>query len=352
MEKERAVFKPCDYLGAQRPAVNAARVTERDRTVLVDWLYGFIAKFPFDRDTVAAAMGLVDRFLSGTSRRARRALREDTQFQLVAVTALYICLKMHRTHARPALGSASFALLSRRLYTARDIEATEIDILQGLAWRVGRPTSLTVARHVIWVTLSRTRLDARTRARVTRTLLREVERQTEHAVRDYFFATQRPSTTAMAAILNALDRLDPLEHRAVLVALGPVVNAQLAPPEDLVTAKIRLRRFEESKYSSLEPRFAKNSSSDDVVSGIKMELADSSRALDTFKVKREHSTNTSFQGFIVKALKLVFRCNSVRVTTFVERKILQANTEQFHYKPHFEPHFRRNHGYRTGTTHC
>lgn len=47
-------------------------------------------------------------------------------------------------------------------------------------------------------------------------LLDEVQYQTEHAVRDYYFSTQRASTIALAAISNAVKRLSSNAHQEML----------------------------------------------------------------------------------------------------------------------------------------
>ena len=50
-------------------------------------------------------------------------------------------------------------------------------------------------------------------------ILDVVRYQVEHAVRDYYFSLIRPSTVAMAAILNALDQVDLEACRYILEAL-------------------------------------------------------------------------------------------------------------------------------------
>ena len=40
-----------------------------------------------------------------------------------------------------------------------------------------------------------------------------IKYQTEHAVRDYYFSTQRPSTIALAAILNAIEWITPNSYQ-------------------------------------------------------------------------------------------------------------------------------------------
>mmetsp|Transcript_3373 Transcript_3373/g.7441 ORF Transcript_3373/g.7441 Transcript_3373/m.7441 type:complete len:161 (+) Transcript_3373:2-484(+) len=72
-------------------------------------------------------------------------------------------------------------------------------------------------------------------------ILDEVRFQTEHAVRDYYLSTHRPSTIAMASIFNTLDQVDQQDRQDILYALLSVVNQQFDSPEHLMVAKNRLQ---------------------------------------------------------------------------------------------------------------
>lgn len=71
------------------------RITENDRIKIVDWCYSLIDHCEFNRETVAIAIELTDRYLSQASSSAStcRALQDRNHFQLVAMTALYIAIK-------------------------------------------------------------------------------------------------------------------------------------------------------------------------------------------------------------------------------------------------------------------
>ena len=66
--------KPCGYICPSRRTINDddALVDPSDRTLIVDWMYSIVDGCGLDLTLVAAAMGLVDRFLSKPSRLARR----------------------------------------------------------------------------------------------------------------------------------------------------------------------------------------------------------------------------------------------------------------------------------------
>ena len=94
MSVESEEEKPCDYLCPSRRTINDddALVDPSDRTLIVDWMYSIVDGCGLDLTLVAAAMGLVDRFLSKPSSLARAALRDRRRFQLVAITSLSLCL--------------------------------------------------------------------------------------------------------------------------------------------------------------------------------------------------------------------------------------------------------------------
>jgi hypothetical protein len=231
MQKEQAVYQCDDYLHAP-----ATLITESDRLKIVDWCYGVIDHCKFDRETVAIAMDMVDRFLSKPSSAAALVRRDRKQFQLLAVAALYIAIK---TNERVSFGSDQFAALSGGIYATEDIEDMELIILEGLEWRVCAPTSAQMAHHILSLALPHVDLRESTWGLV----LDEVRFQTEHAVRDYYFCLRRPSTVAMAGIFNTLDQLENEDRQAVLRALMFVMNHEFDHPQELMDARERLHLF-------------------------------------------------------------------------------------------------------------
>lgn len=222
---------PLPSVSEQTPAI-----TESDRLKIVDWCYSIVDQCQFDRETVAMTMELVDRFLSTSDSAARDALQDRKQFQLVAMSALYLSIK---TNEKMALGSSFFAALSHGTYTVEDIEDMELRILHGLSWRIHAPTSVQIANLILSLALPRVDLPECTWGFI----LDEVRFQTEYAVRDYCFCTsQRPSTVALAAIFNTVDQLPQADRTAVLLALLPSLGGnEFAGQNTLKTAKSRLQ---------------------------------------------------------------------------------------------------------------
>ncbi|KAL7532472.1 hypothetical protein ACHAXR_009511 [Thalassiosira sp. AJA248-18] len=232
MQKEQTIYKSCDYL--HPPMQDDTMITESDRTKLVDWCYSIIDHCEFERETVAIAMEMVDRFLSKPMSITQYMLCDRNQFQLLVMAALFIAIK---TNEQVAFCSSDFAAMSHGMYSVDEIEAMELIILEGLSWRICAPTSIQMARHILSIVLPNLNLEESTWVFI----LNEVQFQTESAVRDYYFAAQRPSAIAMAAIFNSLDEIDEQDRQALLRALLPVMNNEdFGSPQDLFTARSRL----------------------------------------------------------------------------------------------------------------
>ena len=192
MINERTIYQSCDYLQTTSSSSMEdydSMITESDRTKLVGWCYDTVDKCHFDRETVAIAIELVDRFLSQPNSMAHVAL-DRKQYQLIVMASLYISIKVNE---RVAFGSTFLSAMSKGMYSVHDIEEMELTILTNLSWRINAPTSIQMAHHILSLVLPHVNLDESTWGFI----LDEVRFQTESAVRDYFFVTQRPSTVCM-----------------------------------------------------------------------------------------------------------------------------------------------------------
>eukprot|EP00984_Skeletonema_dohrnii_P038447 scaffold41690_cov167-Skeletonema_dohrnii-CCMP3373.AAC.2 len=147
------------YLDPSDPTM----ITADDRKKLVDWCYQFVDHCQLSRVTVASAMEMVDRFLSITSTSAcisnsadanattigavsDGALRDQSKFQLLTVTALYVAIKVNE---RVAISSDLFAEMCSQVYTVQEIEDMECVLLSGLSWRCHAPTAHDVGLSIL-----------------------------------------------------------------------------------------------------------------------------------------------------------------------------------------------------------
>jgi hypothetical protein len=202
----------------------------------VDWCYDIIDHCKLDRETVAIAMDIVDRFISNQSAYdAQRTLLCSWQYQLVVVSSLFIAVKLNE---RVIVESDFFASLCRGLYGIDEIEKMEMLILQGLTWRVNAPTSIQMVHYILSLLSSHVdQLDER----VWTFILDEARYQTEHAVRDYYFSTQRSSTIAVASIVNAIEMLKKEDRTDLLTALLRVIqDFDFASVNEIAAARKRL----------------------------------------------------------------------------------------------------------------
>ena len=215
-------------------------VTPADRTKMVEWCYDFIDKCQLDREIVAIAMNLVDRFFSkpnSSTITIMHFLQVREQYQLLVVTALYMSIKVHKSEV---LGSNFFADVSRGLYSVKQIEDTELMILKQLEYRLCSPTSIQMANHILSLFLPYVNLSQST----WNCILQEVNYQNECTVFDYYFSTQRPSTVAVASIINSLEQVQISEqdHKALRLALVMVTTAHaFAQPTELMDAKNKMQ---------------------------------------------------------------------------------------------------------------
>ena len=189
------------------------KITADDRTKIVDWCYDIIDMCQLDRESVAIAMNIVDRFMSNPCRLPsseispdfshREILYDRNKYQLLVVSALYIAIKVNE---RVIFSSEKLAAASRWLYSKESIEAMERTILACLHWKVSVPTAFQVG-YVTFELMKAKAQEAHVVMDVKRWefIQEELRYQTEIAVRDYQLAVQRPSTVAILAIMNAIE---------------------------------------------------------------------------------------------------------------------------------------------------
>ena len=169
-------------------------------------------------------MEMVDRFLSIPSQLTHEALHDRKVFQLITIVALYISIKIHEP---ASIGSSFFSDMSRGAYTVETIEDMELILLAGLSWRCNAPTAsqVQVGFHLLSLIMPKA---PNLPESAWCFLMDEMKYQTEHAVRDYYFSTQRPSTIALAAIMNASCELDFELRQEFTEALGSVFAEDFA----------------------------------------------------------------------------------------------------------------------------
>ena len=235
MQKEQTIYRSCDYLHppSSSSSLNLRAVDAEVRTKMVDWCYSLIDVCQFERESVAMALEMVDRFLSKPSKESEAVLCDCMQYQLLTVTALYIAVK---TSGETVLGIDFFCCISNDLYSVKEIEAMERTLLHGLSWCISAPTCVQMAHHILTLISA----DIQCEVKTWNAILDEVMFQAEHTVREYYFVTQRPSTVAMAAIFNTLELLDKRNGRAFVRSLLSILNDDFDSLEIILATKNKL----------------------------------------------------------------------------------------------------------------
>jgi hypothetical protein len=221
IKRELTTLNHEGYLHPSEPNM----ITADDRRKLVDWCYSVVDHCQLSRETVASAMDMVDRFLSMPSNSldaawvSDEALRDQSQFQLLTITALYSSIKVHE---RVALSSDLFAeIICSQAYNTKEIEDMERILLSGLSWRCHSPTARQIGLSILSLLLPYVDIPEETWG----FLIDEMKYLTELAVRDYYFAFERTSTIALAAVFNVISdaRTKDNEHHEILTAFLRVI---------------------------------------------------------------------------------------------------------------------------------
>jgi len=215
--QESTSYRCIDYLGCVSPLTPSScgddssligtailsNEYRQSRNKMAQWCYQLTDICKLSRHAVARSMNYLDRFLATDHERAQRALVGRREYQLAAMTALYISIKLHEPLAMEA---SLLAEISQGCYTVSEILSMERSILEALEWRVNGPTPQE------FVSLYLGLLDPRGYSYDLSTLgsLLDVSTfQCELAAGDYDLSVGcTPSVVALASILNSLEGMD------------------------------------------------------------------------------------------------------------------------------------------------
>jgi len=188
------------------------KLAAEDREQIVDWCYSLVDLLQLARSNVAMAMNIADRFMSNPNRllvcqftpfllSPQEIMYDRTMFQLLTVSALYTAIKINE---QVIFSVEQCAKATHGMYTVKDIEAMEGAILECLSWKVSTPTALEVGYIVLELVTPQVQDVSELNNELMGSIVEDLAFQTESAVRDYHLATQRTSTLAIMALLNAI----------------------------------------------------------------------------------------------------------------------------------------------------
>mmetsp|Transcript_12381 Transcript_12381/g.25686 ORF Transcript_12381/g.25686 Transcript_12381/m.25686 type:complete len:328 (-) Transcript_12381:105-1088(-) len=207
--QEESTYRVKDYItesAAQRK--RSSKPIDSDcRVKMCEWCYQVVDFCKFRRETVAIGMSYLDRYLC--TPKGRSALCNRKEYQLAAMTALYVAIKLHEPLE---METSLLADLSRGCYTEMEFVGMEQIILQAIKWRVNGPTVLAFVAHFLALLPSAIHLS------VAESIMEYARFQTELAVAEQSLVTLKPSEVALAAVLNGVEGLDtalfPLKSQA------------------------------------------------------------------------------------------------------------------------------------------
>ncbi len=268
-------------------------ITADERTKVVDWCYAVVDHCRCSRETVASAMELVDRFLSTSkfsnstdaSRVSDEALRDQSKFQLLAVTALYTSIKVNEEES---ISSDLFSKMCCNIYTAEEIEDMERMLLSGLSWRCQATTAHQVGLYILSLLLPH----VSEIPEVTWVfLMDEVKDLTELAVRDYYFSNVRASTIALAALLNVIgvttDRFERLLNPFVRVIME---SFDFDHPIQIAAARRRLQQLTD------DPTTDNLDDDDDVMDECSFDISGKTSRVSNNMPSQKKMRETNFEG--------------------------------------------------------
>lgn len=192
-----------------------AVVDESWREKICEWLYNIVDHFCYKREIVSITLNLFDRYLYICSQHSTPVTSKLVQ--LIAVSALHITLKVDDSK----LDHLPILLeLSRNIFSAQHVTAMEKSILHKLSWKISPPTPSIFLQHFLkLMPVDADIIDIHT-------LYESAQFFVELSVCDYYFVGIKPSSIALASLLNAIERIQakPLAMRTKTLLLDKVSN--------------------------------------------------------------------------------------------------------------------------------
>ena len=195
MRHRENAYSTGDYLSKTSSMSCVEPVDEGCRSTMCQWSIQVVDHCKLNRETVAIATNLLDRFLETSP----WALADRSAFQLAAITGLYTCVKIHEPQA---IALETMANLSRNVYTSGQISSMERVMLENVKWLVNQPSAFAFARDFCEFLAV---VDERYS---DETLLDLVKLEIESSLINYELSMIPPSVVAFAAVMNAVEGMD------------------------------------------------------------------------------------------------------------------------------------------------
>jgi|UniRef100_A0A7S2U530 hypothetical protein len=249
------LLKANTVYGSEASKISA--LTETWRRKICEWSFDVVDHFGFEREVVSISFSYFDRFVALHP----SILISQKQYQLVAVTSLYLATKLHgeldkstreslteasQRNVQGKLRLSTFVEISRGLASSRSIEEMERAILHDLSWRLNPPTSASFLSrfHQLIPNISSNEV-------VITALFEMSAYLTELSICfSAISCNYSPSVIAYASLLEAMETIDivnlPVKDRLHFVSQVAIFNRDLKPDATGVI-KVREALYELSR---------------------------------------------------------------------------------------------------------
>ena len=145
LQQEKTHYSPCyNYTNAFFEN-NTNGINENWRQKIAEWVFEVVDHLKYDREIVSIALNYLDRVIAhGTETFKTSVPRKE--FQLVAVTSLYLAMKLYcKLHDEAEdtptrVRIESFVALGRGMFSIETLEQQERTIMSTLDWHLNPPT--------------------------------------------------------------------------------------------------------------------------------------------------------------------------------------------------------------------
>lgn len=175
-------------------------LNEECRQAMVTWLQQVQKTLSFSSETVWIAMSYFDRYLSSGKGESGRVLQSRRKFQLAAITAFYMAVKIYEP---VVLGVDLLVEVCRGAYSESDIVSMESDILVALDWRVSVFTPLDFVRHLLELLP-----ENKGNCCISECLLEGCQKQVDGAISNLYDSCLKPSVLGVRCLAKSLAASD------------------------------------------------------------------------------------------------------------------------------------------------
>jgi len=237
LRQENSYTLPTTYFDLQKGSSKLG-ISKIHREKMCVWAFQILDHFHFDRETASVFASNLDRCLSYRASCHQYLKKiEKREFQLIAMVALYIAVKVHEphhmTHQRFSLYSVSN--LSQGHFTAEELFWMEKQMLSDLKWKLHPPTCLSFLRE--FVNCFDERITNRCSTEIVNFVIDLSCFLSELAVCDAdTFCIHKSSVIALASLFNATEKID-LDYLGVRCRLRFLTNIEYLMPSISIESK-------------------------------------------------------------------------------------------------------------------